>query len=401
MGTEGIAGDTLLFFGEDWGRHNSTGQYLAQVLGRDYRVIWWDSLGLRRPQFTPSDIGRIATKLLKFARGKRASRTNTDEAQPEVVTPLVVPYHGPLWIGRVNAFLIRTLAAKRDAYPPRIMIAACPAAADVMRHTPAALKVYYCADEYSSLPGMEPSLVSRLEQRLLDSVDLVVASSRTLLEEKSRLHGNVHYLPHGVDYDRFSQALQTTERPKELADLTRPIVGFVGIIDQYTDIELLEEMVRAIPDADFVFIGPSRVERLPRGENVHHLGPRPHESLYRYLAHFSVGIVPYRPGPFARHANPTKLREYLAAGVPVVSVPVPEARGISPHVEFAEDREQFVASVRARVSSPPGSREREQISGTVADQSWLCRGNALQEMIRSELGSSSETRETAPTANTV
>lgn len=399
MGMDNAGREVLLFFGEDWGRHNSTGQYLAQVLNRDYRVLWWDSLGLRRPRLSPSDIRRIGTKLLKFARATATAATSPGEGQPEVITPLVIPYHGPGWVGRLNSLIIRSLAMHRGAYPPQIMIAACPGAADVMRHTPAALKVYYCADEYSALPGMEPAVVTELERRLLQSVDLVVASSRTLLEQKAKLHGNVRYLPHGVDYELFSRALETTERPDELKEIEQPIVGFIGMMDRYTDMELIESMVRAIPDADFVFIGPSRVDRRPRGKNVHYLGPRPHGELYRYLAHFSVGIVPYRPGPFAQHANPTKLREYLAAGVPVVCTPVPEAQGISAYVEFARSGKRFIEMVRRRVS-PPTTEERKEVSRSVADQSWLCRGEALQQMIRDEFGSPSVTRETAPTANT-
>lgn len=386
-GTTGVknsTGKSLLFFGEDWGRHNSTGQYLARVLNRKYRVLWWDSLGLRRPRLTPSDIGRVGVKLMKFARGINVPDFEPDSDRPEVVTPIVVPYHGPAWVGRVNAGIVRALAKKRGAFPPDVLMAACPGAADVMRLTPAALKVYYCADEYSALPGMDSELVRRLESRLLDSVDLVVTSSRTLFETKSRLHGNVRYLPHGVDYDLFSQALESGEKPAELASVDRPIVGFVGLMDNYTDLELLDRLAASIPEAAFVFIGPSRLQRPPRGENVYCLGPKPHEALFRYLAHFDVGIVPYRPGSFAEHANPTKLREYLAAGVPVVSVPVPEARGISPHVTFAEDRNRFVEAVRERLEES-SDQDRMEISRSVAEQSWLCRGDALLRMLAEAL----------------
>lgn len=380
-----MTGKSLLFFGEDWGRHNSTGQYLAQVLNRRYRVIWWDSLGLRRPRLTLSDLGRVGVKLTKFAGGIGAAARRSDAGLPEVVTPLVIPYHGPRWVGRINAGIIASLAARRGAYPAQVMIAACPGAADAMEQLPAALKIYYCADEYSALPGMEPERVRLLERRLLDSVDLVVASSRTLVEEKSRLHADVRYLPHGVDYDLFSRALEVSHVPPELANLGGPIVGFVGLIDRYTDTELIEQLAASIPQAQFVFIGPSRLNEPPRAKNIHYLGPRAHSDLYRYLAHFDVGIVPYLPGRFAQHANPTKVREYLAAGVPVVSAPVPEARGVSPYVEFAGSREIFVEAVRGRLASS-GSRDREQISRSVAEQSWLRRGETLERMIEEALG---------------
>jgi len=377
--------DSLLFFGEDWGRHNSTGQYLALALKRSYRVIWWDSLGLRRPSLTPADIGRAAAKLLRFAGRLVARRREDPEDDMEVVTPLVIPYHGPRWVGRVNAALVRALAAREGAYPPAIVIAACPAAADVMERIPARLKVYYCADEYSSLPGMDENKVRSLERRLLAAVDVVVASSRTLVEEKGKQHKNVRYLPHGVDYESFSRAVMTPRSPPELERVSRPIVGFVGLVDEHIDLDLIAFLARSFPEVEFVFVGPVEVDNPPRRSNIHYLGPRPHRRLFGYLAQFDVGIIPYRRGPFAENANPTKLREYLAAGLPVVSVPVPEAKAISPHVQFAENPPEFAHTLGELLSKPRKS-SRKTISLSVKEQSWSARGEALETIIRHELG---------------
>ena len=51
----------LVIFGEDWGRHPTSSQALAAELARDRRVLWVNSVGLRRPRL--SDAGRVAAMI--------------------------------------------------------------------------------------------------------------------------------------------------------------------------------------------------------------------------------------------------------------------------------------------------------------------------------------------------
>ena len=63
--------------------------------------------------------------------------------------------------------------------------------------------------------------------------------------------------------------------------------------------------------------------------NVHLLGQKPHDELPAYCKGFDVGMIPYRIDERMTFVNPLKLREYLSAGLPVVSTPVPEVARLS------------------------------------------------------------------------
>lgn len=52
------------------------------------------------------------------------------------------------------------------------------------------------------------------------------------------------------------------------------------------------------------------------------------------------------------HANPIKLREYLATGKPVVSVSTPEIDKYAEVVEIAHSREEFLAKLDAVLAEP-------------------------------------------------
>jgi hypothetical protein len=82
-----------------------------------------------------------------------------------------------------------------------------------------------------------------------------------------------------------------------------------------------------------------------------------------------VAVIPFVVNELTRNANPIKLREYLAAGLGVVSTPLPEVGGYEPFVLTADSPETFVASCEqvVAVNSPDRSRARAE---AVAHEHW-------------------------------
>jgi glycosyltransferase involved in cell wall biosynthesis len=80
--------------------------------------------------------------------------------------------------------------------------------------------------------------------------------------------------------------------------------------------------------------------------NVHLFGQRPYESLPAYARGFDVGIIPFRINNLTVRANPLKMREYLAAGLPVVATPLPEVAKYDGIVRIAEGRVEFARQIQ-------------------------------------------------------
>jgi glycosyltransferase involved in cell wall biosynthesis len=79
--------------------------------------------------------------------------------------------------------------------------------------------------------------------------------------------------------------------------------------------------------------------------NVHLLGWRPYEELPACCKGFDVALLPFKIDELTLAANPLKLREYLAAGLPVVSSALPEVERLRPLVRIAADTEGFVRAI--------------------------------------------------------
>jgi glycosyltransferase involved in cell wall biosynthesis len=72
------------------------------------------------------------------------------------------------------------------------------------------------------------------------------------------------------------------------------------------------------------------------------------------------------------YVNPIKLREYLSAGVPVVSTAVPEVRRYAQWCAVADDRDSFVAAVE-RALADGGIERRRARSRTMESETWEAR----------------------------
>ena len=380
----------VVFFGEDWGGHNSTGQYLATELARRRPVLWVNSLGLRSPGLNARDLRRIAARLRSFIGSLRGSAVNsgapvTPDGGSSVVvaSPLALPwprYRLVRWINRqlVGAYLRRE--ARRRGIVQPIVITACLAAVDVVDVFRPVRVIYYCADEHAFFPGMDRALVERLEGELLARADRVVASSRALVARKGCHHSDVRYLPHGVSWAHMHTALEQPPLPAGLVDIGRPIAGFVGQIGDHVDLPLLAAVAAALPQVQFVLIGPAAdpTLALPTADNLHYLGARAHAELPSYLARFDVALMPFADTPRVRYAHPTKVREYLAAGCPVVATPHPELAGLSPHVATAASAAAFASAIRRFIEQPP---DRSALSRSIVGHDWSDRAAAFEQLV--------------------
>jgi len=136
----------------------------------------------------------------------------------------------------------------------------------------------------------------------------------------------------------------------------------------------LEHLGRARPDWTFLVVGhvSTDARRISSLGNFVFVGPQPYESLPGWAKAFDVAIIPYRMNQQVRNANPLKLREYLATGKPVVSVPTPEVERFSPHVLIASGPDAFLAAVEQAIQDTDAGRRMARMA-SVQSMSWDAR----------------------------
>ena len=249
---------------------------------------------------------------------------------------------------------------------------------------PAAI-VYDCMDELSMFKGAPPELIPR-EDELFERADLVFTGGQSLFEAKRDKHPAVYAFPSSIDVEHFEQALNVEKEPADQKDIPHPRIGFCGVIDERTDLELLREIAELRPEYQYIMIGPIvKIDEndLPRLENIHYLGGKDYSDLPAYIGGWDVAMMPFALNDSTRFISPTKTPEYLAAGRPVVSTAIRDV--VRPYgekglVHIAATAEEFVRAIETALSEESENR-RAKAAEHLAMMSWDKTQNAMAELI--------------------
>ncbi len=373
--TPRLAGRDIVCVGfADWDTDLWTNQHhLMSRLARENRVLFVESLGLRRPQLAGRDLKRMARRLRAGLRGPR-------EADGlRVLSPLVLPLHSNRIVRAVNARLLRALVARatrRLSFGRPILWAYVPQAQALIEALDPELVVYHCVDDIAAQPGIDAGSFRAAERRFAARADLVLASAPALAERLRTISTKVLYAPNVADTDLFSGALQPGEPDAAMEALPRPRIVFCGaIVTTKLDLPLIVSLARARPGWSFALVGPvgpgdprADVSSLSAEPNVHLLGARSYRELPSVLRAADAGLIPYALNELTEGIFPMKVYEYLAAGLPVVATPLPALAGLA-DVEAAADAEGFARLLDQALAADSRERRLER-SRQAAARSW-------------------------------
>jgi glycosyltransferase involved in cell wall biosynthesis len=351
-------------------------QHLMSRLASSNRVLFLESLGLRQPQLSGRDLRRMARRVQRAAAGPRAV------AGLHVQSPLVIPIHGRPRVRALNARLLRAQVgrAARSLGLDRPVLWSYVPQADWLVDTlePSAI-VYHCVDDIAAQKGVAAAAFRGFEAHFAARADLVLASAPALAERMRTLNDHVFYAPNVADTERFATALEPGPTDEAIGALPRPRIVFTGaVVATKLDLELIEGVARARPGWSIALVGPvgagdpltdiSALERLP---NVHLLGARPYLKLPEVLRGADVALVPYAINDLTRSVFPMKIYEYLAAGLPVVTTPLPALDATSGVIVAADGPATVEAIERALTQDGPQARRGRSLA--VQGNSWDAR----------------------------
>jgi len=245
--------------------------------------------------------------------------------------------------------------------------------------------VYDCMDELSMFKGAAPELIPR-ENELFERADLVFTGGQSLFEAKRDRHPAVYAFPSSIDVKHFEQALSIEDEPADQKDIPHPRIGFCGVIDERTDIELLREIAELRPDYQYIMIGPIvKIDEtdLPHLKNIHYLGGKDYKDLPAYIGGWDVAMMPFALNDSTRFISPTKTPEYLAAGRPVVSTAIRDV--VRPYgeiglVHIAATAEEFVEAIETALTEDAETRG-AKAAEHLATMSWDKTQKAMAELI--------------------
>jgi len=342
-----------------------TQEVMLRLARAGNRVLYIEPTGTRSLRL--ADWWRLLTRLKSKVSG--ASRSESLPTTLKIYAPLVIPFPHSRMARLINRWIITREVRRwlgRAIGSQDILWAYFPSPlnADLFRLAGFGVRVYQIMS--SAEAARQHHGIMEANTTMLRQSDLIFANSRRLMEQAKRLNAQAHLFRAGVNLELFKQAEQIdTTTPSDLRGGAGSLVGYIGALHQWVDVDLLLRVAQAMPDCQFILVGPlvREIDRLRTLPNVHWLGQKSHSEIPRYVRQFDACVIPYVLDAYTETSYPAKLNEYLALGKPVVATPLPELvdynREYGEVLYLAADASAFVSALRqALTATSPTMRER-------------------------------------------
>lgn len=377
----------IICFGpSDWWASNpSCCKHIMNHLSATNRIVYVnpissDLLGVHSRRGLGTRIVRKLRSLLKFCRCVNDNIV--------VLSPWFIPIQGKRlfdWTNNVLfIFQLRLVMFFLRVKEPLLWIENIRAA-DFIKDFKWQLIIYHVSDRFEECPYTKNK--NRLKERescVTENSDLIICVSRELFEAKKKARALVKYLPHGVDYERFRDAVTRTE---SLTDCRRPVAGYFGTLTAQNDIELLEYCAKQLPNVTFVFAGQITAgdyRGLFRMPNVVFLGKVPYEEIPALCAGFDVCLLPWKVNKWIDNCNPLKFLEYMASGKCIVSVPIKEIAIHSGLISIGRTHHEFCTMIDWELNNDSEERSRRR-SEIASKHRWEEHVERISEWIKCAL----------------
>ncbi|MFH0988118.1 MAG: glycosyltransferase [Parcubacteria group bacterium] len=258
------------------------------------------------------------------------------------------------------------------------------------------LFVFDTVDNWTEHPGytglMRQKRLCNNYTTIATKADLIFTVSDELREFYKQLGrlSDVTWIPNGVDYGHFNnQELINRENP--LSKIDKPIIGYLGTIEERVDLDLLVKIATEHPDKELVLCGPvwpsikNEVhEKLGKLKNVKLIGRVKFDDAPSYVSRFDVAIIPHKLNGLVKSMNPMKMYDYLAAGRPIVSTPGAGIEMFKDNIYIANDATQFARLIDQALKEDSPEKQAAR-RASVRPHSWQNRVSRMLELVFSKI----------------
>ncbi len=242
------------------------------------------------------------------------------------------------------------------------------------------LYIYYLRDYLINQPYFRRN-GSNMEQELLKKADLVFTNSNYLQRYAAAYNSSSFYIGQGCNLN-ITTTIGNNVEPKELVEIKKPVIGYVGnLVTLRLDLSLLEKVASRRQELSWVFVGPlddgfakSELRKLP---NVIFTGHKSQADMPIYISSFDVCINPQLLNETTVGNYPRKIDEYMLFGKPVVARKTEFTQELGDLIYQYENEDEFLQSLDYALSEDLTSVKIQKRKTIASNHTWE---NSVQQL---------------------
>ena len=241
--------------------------------------------------------------------------------------------------------------------------------------------IYECMDNipYFYKGELRKNCIRR-EYETIKRVDQVVVSSNYLKQALTTRYPDydvpIDVVFNSLDKDSFCK------QPTKIK-LNSPNLVYIGTIDEWLDIRLLNDFAANHPEYTIYLIGPlvKKIEQCR--DNIIFLGSIDHSQVLDYICSSDIMIMPFLVNELTKAVDPVKIYEYIGMNKPVLCSHWGELDKFSEFVYFYETLKEFEKQISVISKEPRDNRGKND--DFIEENNW---GNRVDQFLDVILGKS-------------
>jgi uncharacterized SAM-binding protein YcdF (DUF218 family)/glycosyltransferase involved in cell wall biosynthesis len=389
----------IIFSSINWSTHWQIHHQLTNsLINSGNRVLFVENTGVRSP--TIGDFGRIRERIRVRLDSLHGFRELSDKTI--IYSPVFIPFPYNSIAIFLNKLLIGTSLKswiEKADFVNCIVISFIPTPSiqQIIKDISPSITLYYCADDMARTLS-NPTKMRAFENKMFANSDLTITTSHKIYKRSSLLSKSTHYIPAGVDIDKFVYSLTDELLIDSNSQLNNPIIGYIGALSNVFDINLIVEVANYFPNITIMIIGPPLIDVsiFDKYSNITLLGEIAHDKISGYLNSFDIGLIPYIVNEYTDCVYPCKLNEYLAMGLPIVSTNLYEISLFEEKypgtVLIGKNTEDFIEKIKNIINNPARKSKAEVINRIqiAEENTWKNRFFEINKLIESSLSYKTE-----------
>lgn len=200
-------------------------------------------------------------------------------------------------------------------------------------------------------------------QHIIDAEKKLMKNALTVTAPYAKLTRNKKdkVIANGVDFELFkdtAKMIQTCD--VGLCWIKKPVMGYIGTLDERIDEVLLGSIATAFPTASIVLVGNTDyrpvIEVAEKFPNIFPVGKQQYKKLPLFLQSFDILISPFKFNKNIPIIHP-ELALYLSSGKPIVAPPSP-SQGANNLLYTAKTHTEWMIAIAEALKEKPRSKRK-------------------------------------------